>query len=68
VLIVLVPGVGFLAEINLCGAVSDLGEMVEIEGTPLPCASESLAGRGVCKKHLQNLDGKELRGQNLENM
>src|SRR5271168_2793852 len=34
---------------------------------PLPPPSERPAGRGVCKKRRQNLDGKELRGQNLEN-
>ena len=34
---------------------------------PLPHTSESLAGRGPCKNCLQNLDVKELRGQNLEN-
>ncbi len=34
---------------------------------PPPPPSESLAGRGVRKKGAQNLDVKELRGQNLEN-
>jgi hypothetical protein len=37
-------------------------------GYPPPPPSRSPAGRGVCKKRLQNLGGKELRGQNLENM
>ena len=35
--------------------------------TPSPLPSERPAGRGVHRKCLQNLDGKELRGQNLEN-
>ena len=35
--------------------------------TPLPPASERLDWRVVCKNALQNLDGKELRGQNLDN-
>src|SRR5579872_2164375 len=34
---------------------------------PSPWVFETLAGRGVYKKCLQNLDSKELRGQNLEN-
>lgn len=37
-------------------------------GTPFALPFERLAGRGVCKKCLQNLDGKELIGQNLENI
>jgi len=32
---------------------------------PSPHTSEWLAGRGVCKKCLQNLDCRSLRGQNL---
>jgi hypothetical protein len=34
---------------------------------PSPLSPESLAGRGVHKKCLQNLDGREVTGQNLEN-
>jgi hypothetical protein len=34
---------------------------------PSPHPSEDLDWRGVCKKCLQNLDVKELRGQNLDN-
>jgi hypothetical protein len=34
---------------------------------PPPTPAESLAGRGFRKKCLQNLDVKELRGQNLDN-
>src|SRR5580704_7383691 len=34
---------------------------------PPPPPSECLDWRGVCKKCLQNLDVKELRGQNLDN-
>jgi len=34
---------------------------------PSPLPSESLAWRGFRKTCLQNLDAKELRGQNLEN-
>ncbi len=37
-----------------------------LEVPPSPIPSERLAGRGVRKKCLQNLDVKELRGQNLE--
>jgi len=36
-------------------------------GTPLPLPSESLDWRGFHKNGLQNLDVKELRGQNLDN-
>ncbi len=35
--------------------------------SPLPPPSESLDWRGFCKNGPQNLEGKELRGQNLEN-
>jgi hypothetical protein len=38
------------------------------EGYPLPHPLQSLAGHGVRKKSLQNLGGKELRGQNPENI
>ena len=34
---------------------------------PLPLPSESLAGRGVCKDALQNLEPQGVRGQNLDN-
>ena len=34
---------------------------------PPPATSERLDWRGVCKKCLQNLDSKELAGQNLDN-
>jgi hypothetical protein len=34
---------------------------------PLPHTSEWLAGRGVHKKCLQNLEGKWFTGQNLDN-
>ena len=40
---------------------------VSCEVSPLSIPSESLAGGGVRKKCRQNLDVKELRGQNLEN-
>src|SRR5258707_14787430 len=39
----------------------------EVEVPPCAIPSESLAGRGFCKKCLQNLDVKDLRGQNFEN-
>jgi hypothetical protein len=39
----------------------------DIPVTPSPLPSERPAGRGVHRKCPQNLDGKELRGQNLEN-
>jgi len=35
--------------------------------TPSPPTSESLDWRGSCKNGPQNLEGKELRGQNIDN-
>jgi hypothetical protein len=50
----------------LSGATS--GEIVLFSGTPpLPPPFERLAGRGVHKKCLQNLEGRGVRGQNPEN-
>src|SRR6266700_4129017 len=45
---------------------SRFGKAGVCKGVPLPYPSENLPGRGVYKKCLQNLDVKELRGQNLE--
>src|SRR5580658_2478470 len=63
---------GFLLVINLLVAAWEAPQGARfplVAGIPpLPPPSAGLAGRGVCKKCLQNPDGKELRGQNLENM
>jgi hypothetical protein len=57
---------GFPSEINLCKDVAGLGKMAWEWGYP-PHPSECLAGHGFRKKSGQNLDVKELRGQDLEN-
>jgi hypothetical protein len=43
------------------------GKILVRWGIPPPPPSESLDWRGFCKNGPQNLEGKELRGQNLEN-
>jgi len=58
---------GFLTAKNLVAAAPALGKMGVDGGTPLRLPFECLAGRGFRKKCLQNLEAKELRGQNLEN-
>src|SRR5271165_1890319 len=44
---------------------ADFRSLAGVPPSPLPF--ERLAGRGVCKNGLQNPEGKELGGQNLEN-
>ena len=60
-------GQALTSESTTLGWGSDIGKDCQLRYTPLPPPSECLDQRAVCKKCLQNLDVKELGGQNLDN-
>ena len=53
--------------LSTISASSVWGKKLNLEVSPSPTPSEMLDQRGFCKKCLQNLESKRVKGQNLEN-